>query len=69
MSIPKSVAKISPETASSLNIQPFYDADNNVVVDLDFGSILDVSEFQAIPYVASTQSLNDGIIPPKRHTP
>jgi len=68
MSQPKSVAKISAEKAEELKVRIVKDADENIVVNLDFGDELEITEFTAIAYVPSAQNLADGITPPKRHS-
>lgn len=69
MSQPKSVAKITQKTADELGVATFLDDYGNIVVNLDFGDVLSIADFEAIEYVPNKLNLSDGIIPPKRHTP
>lgn len=68
MSQPKCVAKISAEKAEELKVRIVKDADENIVINLDFGDELEITEFTAITYVPTAQNISDGITPPKRHS-
>lgn len=68
MEIPKSVAKISEETLRVLGCKEVRDFNGDIVVNLSFGDILDVDKFEAITYLPTTESISDGITPPKRHS-
>lgn len=68
MSQPKCVAKVSDEVRLKLGVEKFYDDNGDLVVNLDFGDVLEIYEFEAVAYVPTAQNLADGIIPPKRHS-
>jgi len=65
MANPKSVAKITEAVRVALGADRVLDATGNIVVNLDFGDVLETTQFTAIPFVPDANA----IIPPPRNRP
>lgn len=68
MAQPKCVAKISEQKRQALGVPRVLDVKGNIVINLDYGDVLEITEFEAIAYLPTSQNVADGILPPKRHS-